>query len=834
VVEKAAPCIAGAACCVDRTKEIVIVLTRHHLVLCALALTLTLGLAGCKTAEERAEEYFQSALTLAEAGDYDRATVALRNVFELDGSHREARRMMAEILLNERNNTRQAYSQYLRLAEQYPDDLDARIALAQIAFAATNWEELERHAGEAAKLAPEDPRVLPLSTARDYRVAVLANDAPARREIARAAKALLTDQPDNLVLRSVIIDDLLRGGDLRGAMVEIDLMLERDPDNVLYHQQRLNILAELGDMDGLEDQLRIMIAQFPDDNVHKATLLRFYLSREDLDDAEDFLRDLAANASAGDPSAQGDLIRFLAEYRSISAAKDEIANTIATLADPLPFMVIDAGLDFAAGAHDDAIATLETALEQHGTSPQALTARVTLARMLGAMGNEVGARARVEEVLAEDGTQAEALKMRAGWLIEADQTDAAIAALRSALDSSPDDAQAMTLMADAHIRGGRPQLARDFLALAVEASGNAPAESIRYARQLISNESYLPAEDVLISSLRLNADHPDLLLTLGQVYLEMQDFPRTQHVADTLRRIGTPAAQAAANRVEAERINRQSGQTEALAYLEDLANRADADLTVRIMLVRARISSGDLDGALTVAQDMIAADPDNDDLRFVLATTQALAGNLDAAEEQFRTLLAASPRRAPVWLELSQLAQRKGERDTARGVIDEGLGHLPEDPTLLWAKASFMEQDGDIDGAIAIYEDMYAQNSDALVIANNLASLLSTHRDDAESLERAWTVARRFSDTSFAPVQDTYGWILHRRGESAQALPYLEAAAAALPDDPLVQFHLGQTYAALGRPEDALTQYQRVVALAGPGDTRPQIETARREIQTSL
>ena len=803
-------------------------------ILSVLAVTLMLGLSACKSAAERAEEYYQSALTLAAEDDFDRAVVALRNVFELDGSHREARRMMAEIMLNERGNRQQAYSQYLRLAEQYPDDLEARIALAQIAFTATNWEELERHGAQAAALAPDDPRVLPLTTARNYRDAVVANDATARSDAARAATALLDDQPDSIVLRSIVIDDLLRGGNLQAAMTEIDVILARDPSNILYHQQRLNILAELGDLDGLEQQLRVMIAQFPDDTVHKATLLRFYLSRDELDAAETFLRDLVAEADGDDPTARGDLIRFLAEYKSINAAKAEIATTVAVVADPLPFLIIDAGLDFASGSGAGAIATLETAIETHATSPQIQTARVTLARMLMGSGNDVGARARVEEVLAADATNAEALKMRAGWLIADDKTEEAITALRTALDSSPNDAQAMTLMADAYVRSGRPQLARDFRALAVDASGNAPAESIRYARILIGDESYLPAEDILISSLRLNTDNPDLLLELGQLYLEMADYPRAQQVVATLRRVGTSGANAAANGIEAERINRQNGQDEALAYLEELANRSDADQRARIALVRAKIGSGDAEEALTLAMDMAAADPENDDLRFIVATTQVLVGDLDAAEGTFRALLEDDPSRAPVWLELSQLAQRKGDRDAAKAVIDEALMENPADASLLWANASFLEQDGDIDGAIAIYEDLYAQNSGALVVANNLASLLSTHRDDAESLERAWTVARRFSDTNLPPVQDTYGWILHRRGESADALPYLESATAALPDDPLAQYHLGEIYVALDRPEDALAQFQRVVALAGPGDTRKQIEMARQRIQTLL
>jgi len=137
---------------------------------------------------------------------------------------------------------------------------------------------------------------------------------------------------------------------------------------------------------------------------------------------------------------------------------------------------------------------------------------------------------------------------------------------------------------------------------------------------------------------------------------------------------------------------------------------------------------------------------------------------------------------------------------------------------------------GHIEGAIAIYEALYARNSGSIVIANNLASLLGTYREDADSLERAWVVARRFRDTDVPAMQDTYGWIEHRRGNSREALSYLEAAAAGLPEDPLVQYHLGRAYLALDRRAEALAHFQRAVTLAGPADTRRQIADARARI----
>jgi len=57
---------------------------------------------------------------------------------------------------------------------------------------------------------------------------------------------------------------------------------------------------------------------------------------------------------------------------------------------------------------------------------------------------------------------------------------------------------------------------------------------------------------------------------------------------------------------------------------------------------------------------------------------------------------------------------------------------------------------------------------------------------------------------------------LFRRGAVREALPYLEGASAGLPQDPTVQLHLGEVYAALNRREEALVQLNKALEVAGP------------------
>ncbi len=527
-----------------------------------------------------------------------------------------------------------------------------------------------------------------------------------------------------------------------------------------------------------------------------------------------------------------DLIRFLVELRGADAARTETEKAISNHPNPATFQALAATLDFSEGRQEEAIASLEALLEGAEPSEETQTIRISLARMLLANGNEVGARARVEEILAENDTHPAALKMQAAWQIAADDTDAALSGLRVALDQNAEDAEAMTLMASAFARAGQSELVREYLARAVEASGNAPAETLRFAQLLIDEESYLPAESILLSALRLAPSNMDILISLGSVYLRMEEFGRAQSVADALRRIGGETAVQAANKIEAERLTQQRGVDEALTFLEGLAISDDATLATRLTLIEARISTGDTESAVTLAHELKQEFPDNEVLNIVLAVAHSLNGDLDMATSLYQELLDTDPVRPNIWLALSQLNQRQGDRETAKSLIDEALTHAPKAPNLLWAKASFLEQDSDIDAAIEIYEQLYAQNSNSLVVANNLASLLSTYRDDVESLDRAWSIARRLSNAEAPQLQDTYGWILHRRGNSADARLYLEEAAEDLPNEPLVQYHLGQVYNALGRVDEALEQLRKAISLAGPADTRPQIEAARSLLQS--
>lgn len=798
----------------------------------ALALGLSLSLAGCKTAAERADEYYQSGLELLEQGDPDRAILQFRNVFNEDGTHYEARKTLAD-LYRDQGRSREAYSQYLRLAEQYPDDLSTRIALARLAFDTNQQDEFERHATRAQELAPQDPDVQAIDLARRYSTTRQTGETRGLDEVAAAASDLLDSRPDDVLLLGILLDQAAQQGRLEQAGPLIDRLIALQPDNRLRYQQRLAWLVEQGDTAGIETHLRATIERFPEDTEARSDLIRFYVSQERPADAEAYLRELADAAPEDDPTPRVDLIRYIEVTRGEDAARAETETALASGGDPLVFDQILAGFDFRDGNPEAAIQRLRDRLATVETpSQRSRDMQVQLARILESTGQQAEARDLIAEVSSQDQANLGALKMQARWDIQEDRVDEALLDLRAVLDQAPRDVEAMSLMADAYYRAGEADLMRDYLAQAAAASNNAPAETLRFARTLLGEGRHRPAEDALLPALRNQPENVELLALLGQVYLEMPDLPRAQGVIDRLNEVGGPQALAAARQLELAQVSRQGGQQAAMDYLEELAAEGDATLAAQLGLMQARLGANDLDGAQALLDRLVSDQPDDPLVRQAQAVMAAAKGDTDEARRILDTLIAADPANSAAHMMRLRLVSQSQDDAATMTVLDSSLAQMLDNPDLLWAKAGLLERTGDVAGAVAIFERLYVQDSDSIIVANNLASLLATHyADDPERLGRATAVARRLRDTTVPPFMDTYGWLLHLNGDSEAALPYLQGAAEALPDDGAVQLHLGIVQAALGRTDEAEAQLVRGLEMAGDqqGST---VATARATLES--
>jgi len=799
-----------------------------RMALMAAALT---SVAACQSSEEKAEAFYQSGLALVAEGDLDRAIVEFQNVFLHDGFHKEARRAFAELRLQQ-GNVRGAYGQYLRLIEQYPDTPDVRLTLAQIALDQGNWDEVTRHGQAAIDLMPDDPAVQSIATTLAYRAAVLDDDTATMATAGAEAQAQLDADPLNDVARRIVIDTLLRSETPFDAMVEIDKALEQNPESFDYNLLRLRLLTQVQNMAAVGTQLQRMVTLYPDDQELSQSLIRWYLAQGDITGAENFLRQLAGDDTAP-PEGHVAVVQLIQAAQGPEAAQVELdrlaaANDGAANADI--YRALSAVITFERGERDTAITILEEIVANAEPSTQTWNIRNILARLYIATGNQVGARAQVEDILTQDASNVDALKLRAAWAIDDDRGGDAILDLRNALGQAPRDAEILTLMASAHEREGSLALAGERLATAVDVSGSAPAESLRYAAYLQREGRTDAARSVLTDARSVSPRDTGILVQLANLLLSENSWVQAQGIANDLRAIDTPEAVEAATSLQAALLLGQNRVEDSLAYLEDEIAQGNADTNAVVQVVQIQLQAGNQDAAQDYLRDALADDPGNPTLRMLNANLLAVSGDFDQAEVEFRDLIGEFPQAEGPVLRLYNLLKAADRSDDAEGLITDALNAQPNSLNLRWVRAGELEFEGDIEGAIALYEAMYETNSNSVTIANNLASLIATHRDDTEGLERAATIAKRLRDTDVPAFQDTYGWIAYRLGNYSDARDYLEPAAAGLPDDPLVQYHLGMTYVALEDTAAARTQLTLALDLAGDSPL-PQFETARTALQ---
>ncbi|WP_330629548.1 tetratricopeptide repeat protein (plasmid) [Thioclava litoralis] len=793
-----------------------------------LAFVTAAFLAGCDSASEQAAKHLAHAQQLLDEGDTARAQVELRNALSKDESLVAARLLLAQIL-EQNGQSSQAFAQYRKISEQDPKNLEAIRSLALLALDMHAFDDAERYGNAALALAPDDADLQALAATTAYRKANLSGDTDGMEAAAKQARALLKADSKNLQARRVVVTEDLRLADLTSALSTIDEGLQQVPDDRDLHNMRLLVLTRQDDKPAIEAEIRKMITLWPEDETLDRVLVQFYLQANRSDEAEAWLKG-RIDPSSDKPQTRMVYLRFLAQLRSTEAMRDALTQMLDE--KPLPhdieanlaqFRALRAGADFTLGQRDQGMSEMESILDgvssDDKTAPETENLRIQLAQMRLTAGNPVGSRALVEQVLKDNPEHVAALKMKSSWLIDEDKTDDAVATLRSALANAPNDAQVLTLMAKAYQREGRNELMADMLARAVETSNQGVDESLRYARYLAGRQGYGSAETVLVDALRRKPVSQPLLTTLAQVHLAMKDWGRMQQDIKALReRFPNDAnAQSAADELQAQMLTGQGRDDDLGRFLEGLSSHAGGSLGPQIAIIRNSVRQGQADVAYQDAQKLVTDYPDAPEAIVLLAQLEALRGETDAARTRMTALTEAHPDFETGWQAFYGLEMQARQPDAAQAVLTRALAALPDSRALNMLQAGRSEQAGDIDAAIAIYEKLYAANSNDVIVANNLASLLASTRSDKASLDRAWTVARRLNGSKEPAFRDTYGWLAFLRGQNETAVSELQAAATGLPKDPSVAYHYGRALAKAGEAQPAQAQYQRASDLLANG-----------------
>jgi tetratricopeptide (TPR) repeat protein len=142
-------------------------------------------------------------------------------------------------------------------------------------------------------------------------------------------------------------------------------------------------------------------------------------------------------------------------------------------------------------------------------------------------------------------------------------------------------------------------------------------------------------------------------------------------------------------------------------------------------------------------------------------------------------------------------------------------------PTLLaWldrSRAGVQQASGDLDGAVVSLRAALEHRPNDPHTLNHLAYLCSLRGLDLEEAQSM--ILRALEQQPFSgPMQDTYGWVLHRLGHDEAAREALELAERYHPGDPENLHHLGEVYLRLGLRDAARTHFEEALRAVDESD----------------
>ena len=233
----------------------------------------------------------------------------------------------------------------------------------------------------------------------------------------------------------------------------------------------------------------------------------------------------------------------------------------------------------------------------------------------------------------------------------------------------------------------------------------------------------------------------------------------------------------------------------------------------RIAVIDAHLAMKQSSEAIKAAQGLLKLEKDSVAAWILLASTQERAGRPAEARESYQRALQKEPGHLGASIALAALHQREKRPELAAALLQAAANAHPRSAVPMVELAMLREREKNFGGAVSAYREALQREPDHLIAMNNLAVRLGEDprtRDESLAIaERAMQVAPR------SPiVADTLGWILYRKGDVDRAQKFLEQAAAGLPQDPSVRYHMAHLYAKRGKRAEARRELE--AALRNP------------------
>ena len=562
---------------------------------------------------------------------------------------------------------------------------------------------------------------------------------PSAGSVARhGSSSSSTARPDASPEYDVLVGSLAAlEGDLEEARAAFARAALKDPESAFLERVLGRIAAQLDDLDAALAHGERAVQLEPEDSEARRFLGRLYRIQRDVSGAEKALLD--EDGRPFSPEAGLLLYQVYLESNRLEDALAVAVDLVARAPEQLGGHMAAATVYERMGRPAEAESALRAALEFHA-GRFVLFSRI--ARLRRATGDREGEIEVYREVLATHPDHYGTLVSLAEALIAIEDLEAAVATYAAILEYYPDDHQSVRRLATLEFIAGRQAEA-----------------AVRLQRALAREpEQY------------------QFAYALGQVWRGMED---DQAAISVFRSIPPEHPSHIDARLQVVEILEDAGDyAGALAEIEAVRLiKPDRNLAFHAAALRSQ--AGDFEGGVALLQQMLAEDPEDDEVLYQLGVLYGMAKKVDEAIRFMHETLAKNPENAHALNYLGYTWAERGEKlDEAEAMILRALELRPNDG--------------------------YITDSLGWVYYMRARPLIGTGR-----LKDAMALLERAREHLFLASELTGG-------------------------DPVVSEHLGDVHVLLDQKERALGFYEEAVSLEPREEEQPDLVDKLEELRQEL
>jgi TolB-like protein/DNA-binding winged helix-turn-helix (wHTH) protein len=216
----------------------------------------------------------------------------------------------------------------------------------------------------------------------------------------------------------------------------------------------------------------------------------------------------------------------------------------------------------------------------------------------------------------------------------------------------------------------------------------------------------------------------------------------------------------------------EGDSAKAARLLEHAVRFSPNNLDILFFAADFALSLGQTNETRRLMEYVLARDPLCDRCRYMLARSQVFGGELDAARDTFRTLVATNPDRSDWAYELFAIEARLGDtadpgaddRDGINSILPMGLAKLSNHPRDIAARALAAHKAGNPEVTDALWAELSAwEHPYAWLIRSQVAAQIGRSGEAMDALEQALPenrveLQRAHAHPAYAPLHGTERW----------------------------------------------------------------------------